>query len=174
MRCRIVALSSASWRPSDSTDGNVRSSRIFSNNSTRSVRPYKSPSNPNKCVSNSRRIPPQIRHGIVNSSVDRNTRTIDSIGCAPIVGHLNVSGRKAQRMPQPTPVHDCTRNRPTGFHTPRRQALCNRAIGVCDPTVGSPISTSSSLSFGTSTSTRDPNLMNPHTLFCSTRSPGFI
>ena len=129
---------------------------------------------PTADASADRRIPPQIRHGIVNSSVDRDTRTIDSIGCAPIVGHLNVCSRKAQCMPQPTPVHDRTRNRPTGFHTPRRQALCNRTIGVCDPTVGSPISTSSSLSFGTSTSTRDPNLMNPQTLFCSTRSPGFI
>lgn len=43
-----------------------------------------------------------------------------------------------------------------------------------EPTTGSPISTSSSLFFGTSTSTRDPNLMKPQTLFCSTGAPTFI
>ena len=49
-----------------------------------------------------------------------------------------------------------------------------RTMGVCDPTTGSPISTSSSLSFGTSTSMREPNLMNPHTEFCSTVCPTFM
>ncbi len=50
----------------------------------------------------------------------------------------------------------------------------SRAMGVCDPITGSPISTNSSLSLGMSTSTREPNLMNPASLFCVTASPGFM
>ena len=62
---------------------------------------------------------------------------------------------------------------PVGYQSSVR-SLRSRAIGVSEPTTGSPISTSSSLSFGTSTSTREPNLMKPQTLFCSTACPTFM
>ena len=62
----------------------------------------------------------------------------------------------------------------TATRKPPPISYFNRAMGVCDPTTGSPISTSNSVSFGRRMSMREPNLMNPQTEFCSTFEPTFI
>ena len=94
-----------------------------------------------------------------------------------ILDQRNPNNRKQEQIARRR-AHDEFQNRLRrrlhGFGYWLSTTLRSRAIGVCEPTVGSPISTSSSLSFGIRMSTREPNLMNPQTLFCSTGLPTFM